>query len=57
MRTFIEGAGTEVEAKIGLSAYNLAPFHKLIGAKLVAFDTDPCKLGSVLFSMSGKEHK
>jgi hypothetical protein len=46
MCTFVESAGTHIQAKIGFGADQLAPFHELVGAKLVAFYTDPSQLWS-----------
>lgn len=40
-RTFVESTRSKVQAEIGLCAHELAPFHELVGAELVAFDAEP----------------
>jgi len=52
MCTFVESAGAHIQAKIGFGADQLAPFHKLVGANLVAFYTDPSQLRSKVLSVS-----
>jgi hypothetical protein len=44
--TFRQSTSAKVEAKIRLSPNNFAPFHELIGAKLVGLGTDPGQLGT-----------
>lgn len=48
MQTFVECARAEIEAEVRLSPYDFAPLHKIVGAKLVRLDAEPCEFWPVV---------
>jgi hypothetical protein len=54
--TFIQSAGTEVQAQVGLRADFFTPLHELVCPEGVRLDTDPSKLRSGLVVSSYALH-